>query len=326
MVYAKDSELKISVEPLLPPNQITQGVKYFDLRLKPSEEQQVTVQITNHSSEEIALKIVYSEAKTTSQGVIEYSENKNLKINAPTDFLFTNIIKGPKNIKLKPKEVKDVIFNLKMPDQEFDGFIAGGIEFIQTVEKADETSSLKTQRSYLIGLRVSETEKILPIDLELNQTIVGTKNYKNAILIDLANQNAKYVEELTIQAVVFKKDDPTILLETKMNQVRIAPYSVLEVPIYLENDLLDPGDYQVKLTAKDKNKFEKEWIQDFKVTKKDAELLKENKKLLEETPQLTLLWSFITIGLIIVVGSFFGVKKRGSLKKKRVRGKNNVKK
>ncbi len=326
MVHAEDSEFKVSVEPLLPKNQITQDVKYFDLRMKPSEEQKITMRLTNHTSEQVVLKVVYSPAKTTSQGVIEYSENKDLIIDSPSEYLFNHIIKGPKNITLKSKEIKDIEFILQMPDKEFDGFIAGGVEFIQEVETAEDSSALKTQRSYLVGFKLSETDKKLPIDLELNQTVVGTKNYKNAIIINLANQNANYVEDLTIQAIVSKKEESTILLETNMEQVRIAPYSVLETPIYLDKNLLDPGDYQIKLTTKDKNKFKKEWTQEFKVTKKDAELFKENQKLWEDAPQSKGLWLLILVASISIIGIIIWFKKEALLKKKKVKGTKHVKK
>lgn len=322
-VCSADSDLKISVDSILPTNQITQNVNYFDLRMEPSQKQKIYIRVTNHSSEKVALKVVYSPAKTTSQGVIEYSENEDLTIESPSEYLFNNIIKGPKKISLKPKEIKNIEFDLKMPNEEFDGFIAGGIEFIQAVEPTNDTNTLRTQKSYLVGFKLSETDKKLPIDLSLKQTVVGTKNYKNAILVSLVNKNASYIEELTIQSTISKKEDSTILLESRIEQVRMAPHSVLEIPIYLDNILLDPDNYKIDLMIKDKKEFKKTWTQEFKVTKRDAELLKDNQKLMEDKSNTKLLWLIILISSTI---TFMYLRKNSLLKNKKVKDKKNDKK
>lgn len=322
--YSDESEFAISVDAILPENQLTPGVKYFDLRMEPSKEQKVLITLTNHTNEKVDLKVVYSNAKTTSQGVIEYSENKNLKIESPEEYLFTNIVSGPSEIFLDAEEEKNIELTLKMPEKEYDGFIAGGIEFIKGIEKED-TSTIQAQRSYLVGMRLSETDVKLPISLDLNETIVGMKNYKSAILVSLVNKNARYIEDLTINAVVTKENESTILLETELTQIRIAPYSVLEVPIYLKESLLDVGDYQLKLTAKDEEGFNKEWDQSFRVTKRDLELFKENQELWDGKKETFLLkslflYSILLLVIIILIIVFF-VKKDKLYKKIKVKGK-----
>lgn len=324
--HATESEFKVSIDTILPENQVTPNVKYFDLKMKPSDEQKIVVRLTNHTSEEMNLKVTYNEAKTTSQGIIEYSKNKELKMNSPSDILFTNIIEGPEKVSLKPNEVKDINFTLKVPEREFDGFILGGIEFIEEVETSNDNSALKTQRSYLVGVKLRETDKKLPIELELNQTIVGTKNYKNAILISLSNQNANFIEGISIHGTITKKGDSTILVENNISQARIAPYSTIETPVYLDQMLLDPGKYELKLTVKDQKKIVEEWNQEFKVTKKEAELLKSNQDPFEEYKDYNLLWLIILL-FIVGLGIFLiWLNKDKFLKNKKGKGKKNDKK
>lgn len=302
-VYSSESEFLISVDAILPENQKTSGVNYFDLKMEASEEQKVIIKLTNHSSEEVKLKVIYSEAKTTSQGVIEYSENNSLKTYSPPELLFPNVINGPEKIKISAKETKEVEFMIRMPEKKYDGFIAGGVEFVQGIEKAEDKGSLHTQRSYLVGFRISETDESLPIDLDLNQTTVGIQNYKNAILIPVVNKNGNYVEELSIHGTVMKKNSKQVVLETKLEQGRMAPYSIMETPIYLDETLLDEGEYELKLVTKARGDYQKEWNQAFKVTKKDVELFKSNQDLWNDNHENAF---FMTI-LVVMISIFIAV-------------------
>lgn len=321
---AEELETQLIVEPILPENQLNRSVKYFDLRMSPSDQQKIQIKLTNQSSKKLDLGVSYSEAKTTSQGIIEYSQNKELRLNAPADEMFTNIVSGPNQITLSSNETKTIELMLKMPEKEFNGFVAGGVEFTQKVDESKTKSSLMTQRSYLVGILLSETDDVLPIDLSLEQTIVGTKNYKNAILIAIQNNNGNYVENLSINADILKKGDQSIVLHNKLDQVRMAPYSILETPVYTDDTLLDPGDYEIRLTVDSPNEFHKEWVQEFKVSKKDAELLKENHDLWKTEKEWNPIWIVVLlVGLVLLlgIGIMIVLKKNKNMKKRKTKNK-----
>lgn len=320
-VNAGDSEFNVSIEPVLPDNQVTPTVNYFDLRMSPSQEQQVTINLTNHATEKAIFKVTYSEAKTTSQGVIEYSENEELEVNIPEEQLFTHVISGPEKVELNPKESQEIILTVKMPKTEFDGYIAGGIEFTQELVKEESYSALTAKKSYLIGMRISETDTKLPVDLELKQTSVGIKHYKEAILLSLTNKNGNYVENLKVEANISKKGEQEILFKTNMTQMRMAPYSTLELPIYLDESLMEPGQYTIDLVADGQESYHKEWYQEFKVTQKEVELLKKNQALWqkekESLPISKVLGYLLASFLIISLGVISYLKKDVILKNKK---------
>lgn len=313
----------------MPENQLTPEVKYFDLRMSPSGKQTVSIKLTNHTSKKMTIKVVYSEAKTTSQGVIEYSKNNDLKSNSPSEYLFPNLVSGPDSLIIEPNEIKIVDFILKMPKKKFDGVVVGGIEFIQELENVDtKKSSLRAQHSHLIGFRLSESDKKLPIDLMLDQTIVGTNNYKNAILISLVNLNANLVENLSIHAKISKKNEQSVLFNTEMKSIRIAPYSVLETPIYIDNTLLDLGDYEIKLIVENTETYHKEWTQEFKVVKKDVELLKDNDELWKAPGKKWLLYKIgfgiVVLLIISMTVAITWLNRKANVKKiKKAKGKKN---
>lgn len=312
-VLGMEFESPVLIETILPDNQQDKSVEYFDLKMQPSEKQLVKIKVSNQNDKSINLKLVYSNAKTTSEGVIEYSENKDLKLNTPVGYSFEELISGPSKITVPGHETLEIEFLISMPDTVFQGAIAGGIEFIQEVEK-DQKSSLLTQRSYLVGFKLTETDNLMPTSIELGTSIVGTKNYKSAIIIPLENLNASYVEELSVSATIIAADSTTVVIEEKKNQMRMAPLSILEYPIYLEQTLLEIGDYELVVQAEARDGFKKEWSQSFEVTQKDSELIKSNSDLWENTTKSNSLRNFFFLVLFITLVTLLiivFIKKRG---------------
>ena len=84
-----------SVKANIPENQIDKDKSYFDLKMKPNEEQAITLTVSNSSEEKIELNIVPNNAKTNQNGVIDYSE-ENLKKDNSQVYSLTDIISGSK--------------------------------------------------------------------------------------------------------------------------------------------------------------------------------------------------------------------------------------
>lgn len=314
---------RLSIIPVLPENQINQEVKYFDLRMQPQAHQQVVIKLKNHTNQKMNLKISYADTKTTSQGILEYSENKDLKLIAPKDRLFTQLVTGPDEVTLEANGIKEVVLDIQMPEELYDGEILGGVEFFEEIDDQESTSSLMMQRSYLVGFKLSETDVLLPINLELSAITVGMKHYKNAILVSLTNQNARLLDDVTVSLKVINQEEQMAVIDSNQEGIRIAPYSVYEIPIYLEENLLDIGKYQLDLQVEQKSGYQKQWHESFEVTKRIQDIFKETNDLWEKEPQVKepLRLFFFAIGitvvtlLLIVIVSWVMLKKRGGKKK-----------
>ncbi|MDR2278879.1 WxL protein peptidoglycan domain-containing protein [Vagococcus fluvialis] len=307
--FAETYDMPVQIETVLPDNQKNQSVSYFDLKMSPSDKQKVTIKVSNVTAEPLKFKVNYSDAKTTSEGNIEYSENENLKLETPLNYSFKEIVSGPGELIVPAKSTEEVEFLLSMPEKSYDGSIAGGVEFLQEINE-EEQGALVTQRSYLVGFKLSETDVKLPIDIDLGKTIVGTKNYKSAIIVPVNNLVGDYVEELAIQVEIIDESDQTIVMQSEKKMMRMAPFSTLEFPLYIEESLLAVGEYgmNVKVTAQDN--FSKKWQQGFSVTKKDLELMKENQDLWNEGNRrasqkkvffLILVITLVTLLIIILI-------------------------
>lgn len=323
--FAITNETPVVIEALLPENQIDKSVKYFDLRLKPSDKQKVSIKITNISEKPINFKLVYSNAKTTSEGVIEYSENHDLKLNTPSGYSFVEVVSGPSELVIPAKDSKEAEFQINMPKESYDGSIAGGVEFIQEVDQKEQ-GALVAQRSYLVGFKLTETDKKLPVDIDLGKTMVGIKNYKNAIVVPMINLTGEYVEELSVNTEIIDESNQTIVLQSEKKKMRMAPYSTLELPLYIEDGLLDVGDYGIRVKVTAKGNFSKDWQQSFTVTNKDREIMKENQKLWLGNRSLykTVFFLLLIITLVTLLAVSFKIKH--DFKKKKKKGANNGKK
>ena len=128
-----------SVKANIPENQIDKDKSYFDLKMKPNEEQAITLTVSNSSEEKIELNIVPNNAKTNQNGVIDYSE-ENLKKDNSQVYSLTDIISGKQKIALNPGETKEVSFQLKMPSEEIDGIVLGGFYIYKEDTDSKNTS------------------------------------------------------------------------------------------------------------------------------------------------------------------------------------------
>lgn len=304
-VKAENLTSRVSLNVIHPENQIDKSVQYFDLRMKVGEKQRVLVKLTNHTNEEINMQLSYNSAKTTSIGEIEYSENQLIEVDRSLKYDFTELVTGPNKVRLKPKETTDVEINIAMPDVVYDGWIAGGIEFTEEpVEKSTKAGAVVTESSYLVGMRLSETDKKLPIDIQLNSVRLAQKNYQNAVVVSLSNINSNYVEELTTEVKVRAAGTSEIILQESRKNMRMAPNSQMEYPLYLEDKLLDEGMYVAEVSLKSPEKYAVTWEEEFKVSVKERKLLSETREEWqeEEAPfKKTKISLIIVIGILVIV-------------------------
>ena len=323
---ADESQMPVVIKTILPDNQINKEVEYFDLKMTPLAKQKVKIQVSNMTEEPINFKLRYSNAKTTSNGVIEYSENGELKLNTPVGYSFTEILSGPDDLNVPAKKTEEVEFLISMPEKIYDGSIAGGVEFIQETSKSEE-GALVAQRSYLVGFKMSETETKVATSIDLGKTFVGTKNYKSAIVVPLINLNGEYIEELSVSTEIMQKDDKTIVMKDDKQMMRMAPFSILEFPIYFEETIHDVGEYVIKVKIEAEKDFKKEWEQSFNVTKKDYALMNEYQQLwhkdIEKSSKRKVFFLVVITIVTLLVSSLIVLK---YISNKKVKGDKNGKK
>ncbi|MGO3733464.1 MAG: DUF916 and DUF3324 domain-containing protein [Vagococcus sp.] len=332
--YADDTQTNFAYKVEFPDNQIEKDKGYLHLKMNPGQEQKVSIEFSNAGKQKTAVGISLNGAKTNSNGVVEYGDTK-VRNDESLKFDFKKIVTAPKRVELKPGEVKKVEFDIKMPDTQYDGVIAGGIQIIEENQNNSEEnkgSTVINEYAYVIAMLLQETDaKVLP-QLKLNTVKAGQSNFRNTVFVNYSNTHAAYVNDMTTEVQITKKGSGTVIYERKQAKMRMAPNSFIEFPVSMSGEQMVAGDYTAKILVTASDDVREEWTKDFKITKDDADKFNERDVGLVQNKGLN--WKLI---ILVVVGFFALVilittlvvltrkKKTGKSKKKSKKGKSKKK-
>jgi len=260
-VAAKESAgSEFLVTAVLPENQINQDNTYFDLKMEPSQEQIVEVQIWNLTDEEIQIKPQIHSATTNMNGVVEYGANDT----EPDDTLpypMEEIITCDNLVAVPANGTEKLKLHIQMPEEQYKGILAGGITFElvgrdETEAKgAEERLAIQNVYSYVIGIVLTEDTNEVKPELVINSVFYDKT--EDTVWVNLQNIEAAYVYDLEITARITRKGTTGTLYQASGEDMRMAPNSNFNFPISLDGKLLNDGEFTLYITARS---AEEEWI------------------------------------------------------------------
>lgn len=255
-------DLGFSAQVIPPKTQIDKKTPYLDLQMSPSEKTRITVKVKNTSLEyPLKIHVNYSSAKTNSEGIVEYVPY-DTPIDQSLRFNFENIVEGPSDFELAPNEQKDLFFEIKMPREQFDGYIAGGIELVQVVNN-DSPDGVETEFSYIIGAKISQNNNKVTEEIKYRNIQTGTQNNEPAIITSLANTSNDYIEGMEIDVSIKKRGTNKNLLTKSKKNMRMAPNSMILFPVKIDNKAVTTGKYTATIQVKTKEGFQDKWTKAF---------------------------------------------------------------
>lgn len=323
--FSKDAyaELQFAYETVLPENQKGDG-RFFDLRMTPGQEQTVQVMLTNRADQEQTIEVSLNGVKTNSNGVLEYGPS-SLKNDSSLKHDFKDIVKGPTEVTLAPKETKPLELTIKMPETSYDGKIVGGIYLKSKPTKEDVEANKKAkgvvnEYAFLIAMVLHETDEKVVNELKLNKVYAGLSNYRNSIFANYSNRTSDFLNNMTVEMEVMAKGSDAVLYDTKKADMKMAPNSMIEFPLEMNGDEMVAGDYTAHiLVTSGEQKWD--WTENFKITNEEADKYNAQDVSLIQEPGIN--WKLIAI---IAAGIFLGfliiffvvrtVNKKKSKKKK----------
>lgn len=247
---ANASQLKFSVEPVIPENQKDTSHSYFDLTMKPSEKQTLKVHMRNDTDNEVTVLPSVHAATTNINGVVEYGES-NTKLDKTSKYNIEEIVKPAVNeVKIPANGSKDLELMVEMPKDGFDGILAGGIT-LKEKEDTAETKKEKTQQglaienkyAYVVAVVLQETDVKIDSELKLNKVEPNQVNARNVINATLQNTQAKYMNQLSVDTKITKKGESDVLYSSKKEEMQMAPNTSFAYPVSLNGEKLKAGDY-----------------------------------------------------------------------------------
>lgn len=296
---AKSMDFTVKPEPSA--NQRDARKSYFDLNVKPDQEQTVTVDVTNTSNQKIKVATTVNTAKTNPNGTVEYSKSR-FKNDRTLTYPITKLTKiSDAQVELPAKSTKKVTITVTGPAKRFNGVIAGGITF----KKVDETKSrqaegvtINNQYQYVVGLILHQGKQKTTPQLKLGQVKAQTEAARNNVTAQIRNVKPRYLSQAKVIAKV-QNDQRKNLYKSTRDHVQFAPNAVMDYQVPLNGDKFKPGRYRLVMTVtagKHTWHFNK-W---FTITSHEAE--KYNRKDLTLKPDHTVLYLSVCLGLIVIIG------------------------
>ena len=311
-----------SYEILYPENQKDKALGYYDLLMKQGEEQQIQLQLNNASNQPMQVAIAISSAKTNGNGVVTFGPN-DIEVDDSLKHDLSKLMTAPKEVTLTPNSRTVVDFTIAVPEEAFEGYIAGGIQLKPIVKEHASTKKeevVLNKFAFVVGvlLSESETQNIKP-DLQLNDVSLKLKNARYTVFANISNTKSVFAENLTAMIKIRKKGEKKPLLEVEKKQLRMAPNSMMELPIFLENQKVTAGEYTADVEVKTQNGQRWKWANNFRFSKIEAEQINKQKSI-ENTASSKPWWILYILCIFLVLAIFFIIKRKlrkGANKRKR---------
>ncbi|WP_245791381.1 DUF916 and DUF3324 domain-containing protein [Enterococcus silesiacus] len=305
-----------SYEILYPENQSDKNLGYYDLLMKPGEEQKIQLQLNNTSDQPMLVTINLNSAKTNGNGVIEYgpstlAKDDSLKID------LSEIMKGPKEVTIPAKSSETVTFTVSLPLIRFDGYLAGGIQLkpvMKETKPQNDKNMIQNKFAFLIGVLISEQEvKEIKPELKLNTVSLKLKDGGYSVFVNISNLKGVFVENMTANVQITEKGKNITLFELKREHMRMAPNTMIDLPISLDNHRVKSNDYTANIQIKTENGGNWTWIKNFNLSKIEAKQI--NSQVADSENHTFPFWWLIIIFLPLLVGGYIILRKKISSKR-----------
>lgn len=220
------SAFNFSVTPITSENQIDKRKTYFDLQLDPDQEVEVKAELRNDTEKEVKIDISVNSATTNSNVMVEYGKNE-IEKDMSLILDLVDYVSYPQIVTLKPKSVQTVAFHVRMPNERFDGVLAGGITFqeIQTekdqTETKDQSLSIENEYTYIIALLMQQTLNEVAPNLTLHEVKPDQINARNVILANVQNDQKTYINQVVIETKITKKGHLKFYIKRKKKDCRL---------------------------------------------------------------------------------------------------------
>lgn len=294
-----EGEVGFNVQAVLPENQIDKNDSFFNLRMKPDQEQLIEVTINNTSDEDIVFEVNVNQAYTNNQGFIDYTDN-SVEADSSLPFDINDLVKYENEVSVSAKSSKKVSFQLTMPSELYDGEILAGIKVNRKENKQEAKDTINNSVGYVLGLKLTETDKDIKRQVNLISVKPQSVFGKPTIVATIQNPMMASYGHLKYETEIIEKKSKKIFYKTTYdNDMQLAPNSVYPFAIEIKDKALVAGDYSLKLIVSDAKENKWTFNEDFTIKKIEADKI--NKATINKNDNPTIPWSLIVIGFVVLV-------------------------
>ena len=280
MLIIPASAMGFSVTPDLPDNQRKNGSAFFDLLVVPGMQQEISIRVSNPSSQEITVLVELITASTAMNGQINYTAPGEM--DSTLQYSFEDIAEIPQsNYTIPARSEIDVPIKLKMPNGRFDGAILGSIRVLReaTAEEREAAGALVNQYAQVIAVRLVQSENaeaIISPNFEIGEITTELVNYRASIIANIRNTEPILIKGARATAKIYHNNSSVPTFESIMENVDFAPNSIFPYSfVDREGVGIDSGDYNAVITIEYQNET---WTfeESFTVTAEAAVIVNES--------------------------------------------------
>ncbi|MFR0814107.1 DUF916 and DUF3324 domain-containing protein [Enterococcus casseliflavus] len=318
-IVQAEETLSFYVTPEFPESQIEESTSYFDLNLDAGETENLALKLQNASSEPIQVQVTPHTAYTNVHGVVEYGKDAQEPDNSLL-FSLDELIDPSGVIELAGNETKTITVPLHMPEESFEGFLAGGLRITEVKEEQEKTTSneeglaIKNEFAYVVGVVVSNSRDSVQPDLDLLAVFADQLNYRNVISATIQNFTPTFVNRMTVEATVQRIGEDEVLYEASEEMMQMAPNSHFDFPISLEGDRFQSGDYVLNLKATS-GEEEWSWEREFTIETETARSFNRADVTIDTNTNWWMIGAISLLILLIAVILYLIIKQRKQAKK-----------
>jgi len=311
------AELQFGVHGVLPENQANPNHDFFHLIIEPGETQILEVILTNPTDVERVALIDIATATTNPNGVVEYG-SRDIERDSTLRFAMEDIVTGPSEIVLPPNEQTSLFLTVQMPEEDFDGVLAGGITFLEREEETEEVAEgmvITNQFAFTKAIILRNSMTGVPADFVLNEVVPSWQHMRTTITANIQNIMPRFANQVSIEAFVTERGSEEELFGNVLENVQFAPNSNFDFGIPLEGERLRSGEFTLYFTLTYGDQVW-EFEEDFEIEDEVARYFNENDIFIQAEPTNWILYIVIGVSAILVIANaiFFGyvLKKRKS--------------
>ncbi|MFR0814130.1 MAG: DUF916 and DUF3324 domain-containing protein [Enterococcus casseliflavus] len=316
LAQAEEGTLNFYVTPEFPESQVEESKSYFDLNLEAGETETLSLKVQNASSDPIQVQVTPHTAYTNVHGVVEYGKDAQ-EPDTSLQYSLDELIDPSGVIELAGNETKTITVPLHMPEETFEGFLAGGLRITEVKEEPEEYATdeegvaIKNEFAYVLGVVVSNSRNSVQADLKLLDVFADQLNYRNVISAKIQNFTPTFVNRMAVEATVQRVGEDEVLYEASEEMMQMAPNSNFDFPISLEGDRFQSGEYVLKLKATS-GEEEWSWEQTFTIEADEARALNRADVTIDSSLNWWMIISIILLVNLIIVTILLTIKKKNT--------------
>lgn len=284
-----------------PTNQIEKNTNYFNLLVKPKQEQTLTIVLKNLVNKPNTITVTPVSAYTNNNGIIDYKTSITSTKTA-AKYQWSDLVSpNSMTIEVPANSTRNINFTLKVPNDTFPGLIDGGFRAMSTSDavttQAKQGLSIKNKYAMIIGATVQMSKEYVSPELELNEIQPALVANTTTLLANIENTKPSLFGKMTIDAKVTKRGSDKVLHSAKRTNLSMAPLSNFNYQVDWGREQFKNGKYTLYLTAKSGSKTWK-FTRNFTIAAASAE--KVNKKAVNlKKPNYW--WIWLLLGLLVLI-------------------------